>query len=136
MRALGHLDLLVSAAGRVPEGFIVRLPKISAPEQVRAIDEVCMAVGDAVAETPLRFEPQVETPASVARMAGIEAVAGDRCAGLRYGTDDDSAALGVAAAHQSPPDHPVAEHAKAVMQVAAATAGPRVVDGSSNVLPI
>jgi HpcH/HpaI aldolase/citrate lyase family len=134
-RALRTLDLLVSAAGRVPDGFVVTLPKVSAPEQVRAIDEVCVAADAAFAGAPLRFELQVETPSAVARMAEIVAVAGDRCAGLHYGTYDYSAALGVAAAHQSL-DHPVADHAKAVMQVAAAAAGLRVVDGSSNVLPV
>ena len=134
-RALRTLDLLLSSAGRVPEGFVVTLPKVSAPEQVRAIDEVCAAVDETFSGAPLRFELQIETPAAVARMAEIVAVAGDRCAGLHYGTYDYSAALGVAAAHQSL-DHPVADHAKAVMQVAAATAGLRVVDGSSNVLPV
>lgn len=134
-RALRTLDLLLSSAGRVPEGFVVTLPKVSAPEQVRAIDEVCATVDETFAGAPMRFELQVETPAAVARMAEIVAVAGDRCAGLHFGTYDYSAALGVAAAYQSL-DHPVADHAKAVMQVAAATAGLRVVDGSSNVLPI
>ncbi len=135
-RALRTLDLLLSSAGRVPEGFLVTLPKVSAPEQVRAIAEVCAAVDEALpGTTPLRFELQVETPAAVARMAEIVAVAGGRCAGLHYGTYDYSAALGVAAGYQAL-DHPVADHAKAVMQVAAATAGLFVVDGSSNVLPV
>jgi citrate lyase beta subunit len=134
-RALRTLDLLLSAAGGVPAGFVVTLPKVSAPEQVRAIAEVCAAVDETFPGPPLLFELQVETPAAVARMGEIVAAAGGRCAGLHYGTYDYSAALGVAAAHQSL-DHPVADHAKAVMQVAAATAGLTVVDGSSNVLPI
>jgi HpcH/HpaI aldolase/citrate lyase family len=134
-RALRTLDLLLSSAGRVPDGFVVTLPKVTAPEQVLAIDEVCAAVDVAFPGAALRFELQVETPSAVARMAEIVAVAGDRCAGLHYGTYDYSAALGVAAAHQSL-DHPVADHAKAVMQVFGATAGLRVVDGSSNVLPV
>ena len=33
-------------------------------------------------------------------------------------------------------DHPVADHAKAVMQVAAASTGVRLSDGSTNVLPV
>jgi hypothetical protein len=133
-RALRTLDLLLTSAGRVPEGFVVTLPKVSAPEQVRAIAEVCAVVDETFGGAPMRFELQVETPAAVGRMAEIVAVAGARCAGLHYGTYDYSAALGVGAAHQSL-DHPVADHAKAVMQVAAATAGLRVVDGSSNILP-
>src|SRR4029079_17399046 len=71
-------------------------------------------------------------PAPVA--AAVHAAAG-RCTGLHYGTYDYSAALGVAAAHQAM-DHPVADHAKDVMQVAAAQTGVRVSDGSTNVLPV
>jgi HpcH/HpaI aldolase/citrate lyase family len=136
-RALRTLDRLLSSIGQVPDGFVVTLPKVTAPEQVRAMEEVCAAVDETFGGTQLRYELQVETPAAVARMGEIVAVAvaGARCAGLHYGTYDYSAALGVAAAFQSM-DHPVADHAKAVMQVAAATAGLRVVDGSSNVLPV
>ncbi|MGH8969389.1 MAG: DUF6986 family protein [Actinomycetes bacterium] len=134
-RALRTLELVLDSCGRVPDGLVVTLPKVSAPEQVTAMHEVCAAADDAFGGGPLRFEVQVETPHAVARMTEIVAAAGPRCAGLHYGTYDYSAALGVAAAHQSL-DHPVADHAKAVMQVAAATAGLRVVDGSSNVLPV
>jgi citrate lyase beta subunit len=58
-----------------------------------------------------------------------------RCVGLHYGTYDYSAACGVAAGYQSM-EHPAADHAKAVMQVAAAGTGVRVSDGSTNVLPV
>src|SRR6478735_1742994 len=44
-------------------------------------------------------------------------------------------ACGVAAAYQSLA-HPVADHAKAVMQVAAAGTGVRLSDGSTNVMPV
>ncbi len=55
--------------------------------------------------------------------------------GLHYGTYDYSAALGIAAPYQSL-EHPVADHAKDVMQVAVAGTGIRLSDGSTNVLPI
>jgi hypothetical protein len=55
--------------------------------------------------------------------------------GLHYGTYDYSAALGIAPAHQSL-DHPAADHAKNVMQLAAAQTGVRLSDGSTNILPI
>ena len=60
---------------------------------------------------------------------------GGRCTGLHYGTYDYSAFCGIAAAHQSL-EHPVADHAKAVMQAAAAGTGVRLSDGSTNVLPV
>ena len=61
--------------------------------------------------------------------------AAGRVTGLHYGTYDYSASLGVAAEYQSL-EHPVADHAKAVMQVAAAGTGVFVSDGSTNVLPV
>ena len=58
-----------------------------------------------------------------------------RLTGLHYGTYDYSAACGVSAAYQSM-EHPAADYAKAVMQVAAAGTGVRLSDGSTNVLPV
>jgi hypothetical protein len=59
---------------------------------------------------------------------------GSRLTGLHYGTYDYSAALGIAANQQSM-EHPVADHARAVMQVAAAGTGVRLSDGSCNAAP-
>ena len=60
---------------------------------------------------------------------------GERLTGLHYGTYDYSAFTGIAAAYQSL-EHPVADHAKLVMQAAAAGTGVRLSDGSTNVLPV
>jgi hypothetical protein len=60
--------------------------------------------------------------------------ASGRCSGLHYGTYDYSAFCGIAARYQSL-DHPAADHAKAVMQAAAAGTGVRLSDGSTNVVP-
>ena len=54
---------------------------------------------------------------------------------LHYGTYDYSAFCGIPAAYQSM-EHPVADHAKLVMQAAAAGTGVRLSDGSTNVLPV
>ena len=65
-------------------------------------------------------------PDGAATVARMIHAAGGRCSGLHYGTYDYSAALGIAGALQSL-DHPAADHAKAVMQLAAAgTGGPAV----------
>ena len=59
----------------------------------------------------------------------------ERLTGLHYGTYDYSAFVGIAAAYQSL-EHPVADHAKLVMQAAAAGTGVRLSDGSTNILPV
>ncbi len=145
-RGLRTLSLFLSGlveAGPLPDGFVVTLPKVTAVEQVEALSHTMQRLEAALglAGEVLRFEIQVETPQSilgpdgtalVARM--IHASAG-RCTGLHYGTYDYSAFCGIAASQQSL-EHPVADHAKAVMQAAAAGTGVRLSDGSTNILPI
>lgn len=143
-RAVRTLDVFLDAyAEPPPPGFLVTLPKVSAPEQVEAMALVCRRLEQAYRLPPgrLRFELQVETPAAVfgadgtATPAKLVAAAEGRCVGLHYGTYDYSAAFGIAPAQQSLA-HPVADFAKAVMQVAAAGSPVRVVDGSTNILPV
>ncbi|HEV3496185.1 MAG TPA: aldolase, partial [Actinomycetes bacterium] len=145
-RGLRTLDLFLGAllaeAG-LPDGFVVTLPKVTDVRQVEAMALVCALLEEAngLAEGRLRFELQVETPQSIlaadgtATVARMVQAAGGRCSGLHYGTYDYSAACGIAAAYQSL-EHPAADHAKAVMQVAAAGTGVRLSDGSTNVLPV
>jgi citrate lyase beta subunit len=143
-RGVRTLDLFVrelSATGGLTDGFVITLPKVTSVEQVEAMVAVLAALEREYGVPELKFEIQVETPqailgsdgtALIARM--IKAGAG-RVTGLHYGTYDYSASLGVAAAYQSM-EHPVADHAKDVMQLAAAGTGVFVSDGSTNVLPI
>ncbi|WP_328525155.1 DUF6986 family protein [Kribbella sp. NBC_00359] len=143
-RGVRTLDLFVrelTAAGGLTDGFVVTLPKVTSVEQVEAMVVVLEALEVEYGASELKFEIQVETPqailgsdgtALIARM--IKAGAG-RVTGLHYGTYDYSASLGVAAAYQSM-EHPVADHAKDVMQLAAAGTGVFVSDGSTNVLPV
>jgi len=137
-RGLRTLDLYLSTAAAPT---VVTLPKVTSVDQVEAMVLACERLEQEHGLDGLRFEIQVETSqavlgphgeALVARM--IHASAG-RCTGLHFGTYDYSASLGIAAAYQSM-DHPAADHAKAVMQVAAAGTGVLLSDGSTNVLPV
>jgi citrate lyase beta subunit len=142
-RGVRTLELFLDKLGPPPDGFVVTLPKVSAPEQVSAMAVLCGHLEEAygLPAGRLRFEVQVETPAAVlgadgtATVALLIGAARGRCAGLHYGTYDYSASLGIAAAQQSL-EHPAADHAKAIMQVAAAGTGVRLSDGSTNVLPV
>ncbi|EPJ35623.1 hypothetical protein STAFG_7321 [Streptomyces afghaniensis 772] len=145
-RGIRTLDIFLTGlmeAGGLPGGLVLTLPKVTYAEQVTAMARLLDAFEKTHGLEPGRigFEIQIETSqsilaadgtATVARM--IQAAEG-RATGLHYGTFDYSACLGVSAAHQAG-DHPAADHAKAVMQVAAAGTGVRVSDGSTNVLPI
>src|SRR3954454_17405129 len=136
-RGVRTLDLFLETldAGRAT----VTLPKVTDVEQVRSFLPVLDALEDAHG-VRLDLELQVETPQAVlgpdgaVTLARMVHAAGPRLTGLHYGTYDYSAALGIAAAHQAS-DHPAADVAKQLMQVAVAGTGARAVDGSTNVLP-
>jgi citrate lyase beta subunit len=139
-RAIRTLDLWLSC---YPGPFTITLPKVSGPEQVTAMVVLCEKLETAydLPTSMLRFEVQIELPSAVlgadgtATVARLITAAAGRCTGLHYGTYDYSAAAGIAAAYQSM-DHPVADHAKATMQAAAAGTGVRLSDGSTNILPV
>lgn len=143
-RGLRTLDLFVRELGDgLTDGFRITLPKVTSVDQVAAMVTALEVVESAhgLASGSLLFELQVETPQAILGADGTALVArmiqagGGRVTGLHYGTYDYSASLGVAAEHQSM-EHPVADHAKDVMQVAAAGTGVFVSDGSTNRLPV
>ena len=155
-RGLRTLDLFVTTLVRegalaqagvsedgLPPGLVLTLPKVSAVTQVEVMVEACRELERSLGLPAgrLRFEIQMETAPMILGPDGtcpIPAMlrAGEgRVTALHYGTYDYSASLGVAAEFQSM-EHPVADHAKQVMQVAVAGTGVRLSDGSTNVLPV
>jgi citrate lyase beta subunit len=142
-RGVRTLDLFLGPLSRTSAAtspVVVTLPKVTDVEQVRAFLPVLDALVDQHG-VPIALELQIETPQAVlgadgaAALARMVHAAGNRLTGLHYGTYDYSAALGIAAAHQAS-DHPAADLAKQLMQVAVAGTGARAVDGSTNVLPV
>lgn len=145
-RGIRTLDIFLTGlmeAGGLPDGLTLTLPKVTYPEQVSAMVRLCEEFEKARGLEPGRigFEIQVETTQSILGSDGratvapmIEAAEG-RATSLHYGTFDYSASCGVSAAYQAM-DHPAADYAKSVMQVAAAGTGVRLSDGSTNVLPV
>jgi len=145
-RGLRTLDLFVSTladAGELPAGLVLTLPKVTTVDQVKAME---FAVGrlETAHSLPagrLRFEVQVETPQLIIGADGTSSVARlahevpGRITALHYGTYDYSASLEISAQYQSM-EHPVADFAKEVMQLAVAGTGIRLSDGSTNVIPM
>lgn len=145
-RGLRTLDLFVGgllAEGDLPDGLVLTLPKVSTVAQVEAMVFACERL-EAVHSLPhgrLRFEVQMETPQLILAADGTVPLApllhraDGRVIGLHYGTYDYSASLGISAGYQSM-EHPAADYAKQVMQVAVAGTGVHLSDGSTNVIPI
>ncbi|MGA8846256.1 MAG: hypothetical protein WB471_06550, partial [Nocardioides sp.] len=146
-RGVRSLDLflatLLAELEALPAGLVLTLPKVSTVSQVEAMVAVCaeLETAHALPAGALRFEIQVETPqlilgadGRIPLAAAVHAGAG-RVTSLHYGTFDYSASLQIAAAFQAA-DHPAADFAKHVMQVAVAGTGVHLSDGSTNILPI
>lgn len=145
-RGLRTLDLflgaLLDANGGLPPGFVLTLPKVSTTAQAAVMAEVCATLEAAhtLDDRSLRFEVQIETPQVIfghngtSPIAEIIDVADGRLTGLHFGTYDYSASLGISADHQSL-EHPAADYAKQVMQVAVAGTGIHLSDGSTNIVP-
>jgi citrate lyase beta subunit len=145
-RGLRTLDLFVSGlaeAGELPDGLVLTLPKVTTVAQVQAMDYAVSRLEDvhSIPAGRLRFEVQVETPQLILGPEGTSPVAQlphavpGRISGLHYGTYDYSASLQISAEYQSM-EHPVADFAKEVMQLAVAGTGIRLSDGSTNIIPV
>ncbi|QXQ10294.1 aldolase [Paeniglutamicibacter sp. Y32M11] len=145
-RGLRTLDLFIATllgAGELPDGLVLTLPKVTTVDQVKAMVFVCeqLEAAHSLPAGRLRFEVQMETPQLILSHEGtvpaatLLHVGEGRISSLHYGTYDYSASLGIAAAYQSM-EHPAADHAKNVMQVAVAGTGVHLSDGSTNILPL
>ena len=144
-RGIRTLDLFITRLlenGPLPEGLRLTLPKVTTVAQVEAMVFLAEKLEQAhgLEAGRIRFEVQVETPQVILAANGTHPVAQliasgkGRVSSLHYGTYDYSASLGVAAGYQSM-EHPVADFAKDVMQVAVAGTGVELSDGSTNIIP-
>jgi citrate lyase beta subunit len=147
-RAIRTLDLFLKSlvrrtGGRLPENFVVTLPKVTVPDQVSALASLLEQLERhlKLPERSIPFEIMVETPQSIfdasgaAALTGLVGAARGRCIAAHFGTYDYTASLNVTAAYQKM-RHSACDFAKSVMQVALAGTGVWISDGSTNVLPV
>lgn len=140
-RAERTLVRVVSRLPKLPEGFVVTLPKPASPGEVSRLASVLSSVEAARSLPRIPVELMVEEPRALYGVDGrlalpslVEAGRG-RVTGLHLGTYDLTASLGVVASHQTT-DHPLADHARALMLFAFAGSGVELSDGATTELPI
>jgi citrate lyase beta subunit len=135
--------LLAETGGRLPDNFVVTLPKIQLPEQVALLADVFDAMEPRLGLAPgtLRLEFMIETTQSILSARGesnlplfLDAARG-RAVAAHFGTYDYTASCNITAAEQRM-DHPSCDFARHMMQVAYAGTGLWLSDGATNVLPI
>jgi citrate lyase beta subunit len=137
------LDRLIAEAGRLPETFVVTLPKVTTEQQVATLGRLLQMREEALHLPPetLKLELMVETPQAVINERGeaaigrLVAAALGRCVAAHFGTYDYTASLSITAEHQHML-HPACDFARHVTQVALAGTGIWISDGATNVLPI
>jgi citrate lyase beta subunit len=146
-RSLRTLDLFVTtltrAAGALPSGFVITLPKVTAPEQVAALVKALAALETRrrLGRGALKMEIMIEQPQAIfdakgrVALPGLIAAAAGRCVGAHFGTYDYTASCNITAAHQAM-THPSCLFAKQVMQITLAGTGVFMSDGATNVMPI
>ncbi|HYG62048.1 MAG TPA: phosphoenolpyruvate kinase, partial [Thermoanaerobaculia bacterium] len=147
-RSLRTLDLFLTTlvretGGRLPENFVVTLPKVTIPEQVTALADLFDLLEPALGlpAGSLRLEIMIEAPQAILDSEGrsplprLAEAARGRCVAAHFGTYDYTASCNITAEHQSM-THPVCDFAKHMMQVAFAGTGLWISDGATNVLPV
>ncbi len=147
-RSMRTLDIFVStllekSGGKLPENFVVTLPKITIPEQVTALadlfDQLEKTTG--LPAESLKLEMMIETTQSIIDARGginlpllLQAARG-RCIAAHFGTYDYTASCSITAAHQHM-THPACDFAKHMMQVSFAGTGIWLSDGATNIMPV
>jgi citrate lyase beta subunit len=147
-RSLRTLDIFVSALvklnnGRLPDNFVVTLPKITIPEQVSALVALLTQLEErtGLEAGSLKFEMMIETTQSIVNHRGrinlplLLAAGEGRCVAAHFGTYDYTAGCNITAAHQHML-HPACDFAKHMMQVSFAGTGIWLSDGATNIMPV
>lgn len=136
-------SLLKETHRKLPENFVITLPKVCLVEQVDAMHASLskLEAKHRLKRSSLRLEIMVEAPQSLFDPEGsvllpdlVDAAKG-RCRGVHFGTYDYTAACDVTAPYQTM-DHPAAQFAKHVMQASLACRGLMLSDGATTVMPI
>ncbi len=136
-------SLLEESSGKLPDNFVVTLPKITVPEQVSALVDLfeLLESKTGLASGSLKLELMIETTQSIINERGeinlprlLEAARG-RCVAAHFGTYDYTASCSITAAHQHML-HPACDFAKNMMQVSFAGTGIWLSDGATNIMPV
>ena len=147
-RGVRTLDIFISTlanatGGKLPDNFVVTLPKVTIPAQVTALVRLFELI-EKNSEIPagdLKMEIMIETTQSVVGENGTNALrslveAGEgRCIGAHFGTYDYTASCNITANYQTM-DHPVCDFAHHMMRVALGQTGVFLSDGATNVMPV
>jgi citrate lyase beta subunit len=135
--------LLAATAGRLPDNFVVTLPKVTVAEQPRTLVRLfeILERRHRLAAGTLRLEIMIETTQALigadgrSPLPGFLAACEGRCTGAHFGTYDFTASCNITAAYQAM-EHPLCDLAKGLMMLAFAGTGIFLSDGATNIMPV
>lgn len=147
-RGVRTLDIFLTAlfektGNRLPENFVVMLPKVTIPEQIATLVRFFELIEKAHNLPPgtLKMETMVEATQTIMDEEGRNPLmrlirAGEgRCMAAHFGTYDYTASCGITAKYQTMA-HPVCDFAHHMTKVALGGTGIFLSDGATNVMPI
>jgi hypothetical protein len=135
--------LLSKTNGKLPENFIVMLPKVTIAEQMKTMVRLfeILEKRNGLQPGSLKFETMVEATQIIMDDEGrnplmrlIRASEG-RCIAAHFGTYDYTASAGITAKYQTM-SHPVCDFAHHMTKVALGGTGIFLSDGATNIMPI
>ena len=135
--------LLEKTGGKLPDNFVVMLPKVTIPQQMEALAMLFEIIEKQhqVASNTLKMEMMVEATQAVMDSEGrnplfalIKAGKG-RCIAAHFGTYDYTASCNITAKYQTM-SHPVCDFAHHMTRVALGGTGIMLSDGATNVMPV
>lgn len=135
--------LLEKTNGRLPDNFVVMLPKVTLPEQVITLVKLFELIEKkhGMPTGSLQMETMVEATQIIMDDEGrnplfrIIKASGGRCIAAHFGTYDYTASCNITAKYQTM-DHPVCDFAHHMTKVALGGTGIFLSDGATNVMPV
>ena len=147
-RGVRTLDIFLTTlfektGNRLPANFVVMLPKVTIPEQVKALVRFFEIIErkHQLPNGTLKMEMMVEATQAVMDQDGKNPLrslimAGEgRCIAAHFGTYDYTASCNITAKYQTM-DHPVCDFAHHMTKVALGGTGIYLSDGATNVMPV
>lgn len=135
--------LLEKSNGKLPDNFIVMLPKVTIPEQIEALVIFLEIIEkqNHLASGSLKMEMMVEATQAVMDEDGKNPLlkfiraSKRRCIAAHFGTYDYTASCNITAKYQTMA-HPVCDFAHHMTRVALGGTGVMLSDGATNVMPV
>jgi hypothetical protein len=129
--------LLEMTDGRMPENFVVTLPKIRGAAEVSALDNILslMEQRHGLPANSIGIELMAETPEAILLIDELVGVSPHRTRAVHFGAYDYNSELGITGGHQDI-WHPASAFAKSFIQLKLAGSGVRISDSVTTLMPI